>query len=109
MMSKSLTIDYGDGSQKVFSFEECNSLSELFQLAKSSIVGLETMVWPDRGEIRILAFQIDKHGHPNPGTWKLTRNGTDFWPEVIEFNGDPLNDGDSIVFSLKGVSSRPCL
>ena len=100
-MSKSLTVNYGDGSQKTFSFDEGNSLSELFQLAEATTAGLKTQVWPDRGEIRILAFQIDGQGHPNSGTWALTRNGTDFWPEMSEFNAGPLNDGDNIVFTLK--------
>lgn len=99
-MSKSLTINYGDGSQKVFSFDGGNSLSELFQLARATNVGLETKMWPDRGEIRILAIQIDGHGHPNPGTWNLTRNGIHFCPEVSEFIAGPLNDGDDIVFTL---------
>jgi hypothetical protein len=101
MMSKSLTVDYGDGSQKSFSFNNGNSLSDLFQLAGTTKAGLETKVWPDRGEIRILAFQIDGQGHPNPGRWVLTRNGTDFWPEMNEFKSGPLNNDDSIVFTLK--------
>lgn len=100
-MSKSLKIDYGDGSQKLFSFDGGNSLSELFQLAGETNVGLGIKMWPDRGEIRILAFQIDGHGHPTSGAWSLARNGKDFWPDVSEFNDGPLNDGDDFVFTLK--------
>ena len=100
-MSKSLTIDYGDGSRKSFSFDKVSSLSELFQLAKATTASLETTVWPDRGEKRILAFEIDGHGHPNPGKWTLTRNGSDFWPDIKEFNESPLNDCDSFAFTLK--------
>lgn len=61
-MSKSLTVDYGDSSQKHFSFDAGNSLSELFQLAKATKLGLQLSVWPDRGERRILAFEIDGQG-----------------------------------------------
>lgn len=100
-MSKSLTIDYGDGSQKLFAFDTGHSLSEVFQLAAATKLGLETRFWPDRGEVRILAFQIDGHGHSTSDAWSLTRNGQDYWPEVSEFNDGPLNDGDDIVFTLK--------
>ncbi|MGE0822120.1 MAG: hypothetical protein AB7G75_08045 [Candidatus Binatia bacterium] len=100
-MSTSLTVDYGDGSQKRFSFDEAKSLSELFQLAKTTTAGLQTTVWPDRGEKRILAFEIDGHGHPNPGTWALTRNRVAFWPDMNEFTAGPLEDGDALVFTLK--------
>ena len=103
-MSKSLTIDYGDGSRKSFSFDEANSLSDVFQQAGATKAGLETTVWPDRGEIRILALQIDGQGHPNPGTWKLTRNGSDYGPQMAEFKNGPLNDGDSIVCTLNQES-----
>ena len=103
-MSKSLTIDYGDGSKKVFFFDAGNSLSELFLMAQKTKAGLTTEVFPDRGEIRILAIQIDGYGHgsSNIGTWVLTLNGTEFRPDVKGFENGPLNDGDSIVFTFKG-------
>ena len=100
-MSKQLVFEYGDGSQKLFSFSGGNSISELFQLAKATRVGLNYAVWPDRGEKDILAFEIDGHGHPNPGRWVVTRNGTDSWPDMSGFAGGPLEDGDRIVFTLK--------
>jgi hypothetical protein len=103
-MRKSLAIDYGDGSKKVFSFDAGNSLSELFHMAQKTKAGLTTEIFPDRGEIRILAIQIDGYGHGsrNIGTWALTLNGTEFWPNLIEFEDGSLNDSDSIVFTFKG-------
>lgn len=100
-MSASLKIDYGDGSQKLFSFEGGNSLSELFQLAGTTNAGLKTNYSPDRGEIRILAFQIDGYGHSTPNAWSLTRNEKDFWPDVSEYKEGPVNDGDDFVFTLR--------
>lgn len=100
-MSKTLTINFNDGSQKVFSFDGGNSLSELFKLAGETTVGLKAEMNPDRGEKDILSFHIDGHGHPGPGTWNVTRNGAEFWPTVSEFEERPLNDGDEIVFTLK--------
>lgn len=96
-----LRIDYGDGSQKLFFLAGGNSLSEMFQLAKATKAGLETMVWPDRGEIEILAFEIDGLGHSSGGAWTLMRNGIHFWPNINEFNADPMNGGERIVFTFR--------
>ena len=103
-MSISLTIDYGDGSKKVFLFDKATSLLELFQLANKTKAGLETDWSTDRGPIEIFGYQIDGQPHmsKNPGRWALTRNDTDFWPEHSEFEAGPLNDGDCIVFTLRG-------
>ena len=104
-MSKSLVIDFGDGSKKVFSFDQGNSLLELFQLANNTKASLEFNLATDRGPKEIFGYQIDRHGHESSKTvrceWRLTRNGTDYWPDHSEFEAGPLNDGDCIEFTLK--------
>lgn len=106
-MGKSLVIDFGDGSKKVFSFDQGNSLLELFQLANNTKIGLEFNLSTDRGPIEIFSYQIDGHGQksltPSAGGWVLTLNGTDYWPDHSEFETGPLNDGDCIEFTLKSV------
>ncbi len=99
-MTISLTFDYGDGSQKRFTFKRAGTLAQHMGMASAMAADLRFQIWPDRGEKDILAMSIDGHGHPAPGRWRITRDGTDFWPSVDEFEGTPLADGTEIVFTL---------
>jgi hypothetical protein len=102
-MGTKLTIDYGDGSKKHFDLRGSGlPLAALMGMASATAADLRFTIWPDRGMRRILAMQIDGHGHPAPGRWVLTRNGEQFWPTVDEFHGQPLPTNDvSIVFTLE--------